>query len=78
MHKKNTIGLALGFLSAIIGFYLFFSGYREMNNSGTMAKIKHKITGSHSPATRNYMIGGVIFVVVGIGLAYFSRARKQH
>ncbi len=75
MHSKNIVGLALGVICVMIGVYLLVTGYQHTN--GTAAKIKHKITGSHPTRTRNYMIGGIIFVVVGCGLVCFSRPRKR-
>ncbi len=76
MHMKNLIGLTVGAIAILLGAYFFVAGGKIQASS--MKRIKEKVTGNVSHAKRNYMIGGIVFVVVGAGLLFYFRPKKRH
>lgn len=72
MHAKQIVGIVVAVICVLSGVYLLVNAGRSMDKTGQ--KIKHKITGNYSHEVRNHMIGGIVLIIIGGAVYYFTRS----
>ena len=73
MRTHKIIGWTGGIICLIVGIYLIISANSSMDTVGE--SIKKELTGDYSEHTRNYMIGGIILVILGGGFLLYTRKK---
>jgi hypothetical protein len=75
MRLNKIIGWTGGLICIAVGIYLIISANSSMDTVGE--SIKKEISGDYSEHTRNYMIGGIVLIILGGSFLLYARTRKK-
>jgi len=73
MQTNKLIGWTGGLICLAVGTYLIISANSSMDTFGE--SVRKEFTGDYSEHTRNYMIGGIVLIVLGGGFLLYAQKK---